>query len=249
MNEKDWKSLFESRRGCEHSLPWHDPYLLTPVERDLVLASIRQFQLGEGSDGCGLVRRALASRLVAADPEFVPTLQLFIAEEQRHSWLLRQFLHRENTACLEGHWVDQVFRRVRKFAGLELCLSVLVSAEIVAMPYYSALTRATESQLLRAICRQILRDEAGHLRYQADNLRRLRALRPWRFPWAEWWLWRAFFWTTLTVVWRHHGPVLRAGGYKLSSFRKECVALLREVDGRRSEQSAVATRSPAASQS
>ena len=41
------------------------------------------------------------------------------------------------------------------------------------MPYYSALHDATGSPMLRAICRQILRDEAMHLKYQGQTLARL----------------------------------------------------------------------------
>ena len=246
MATTDWQSLFEDRRGSEHALPWNDPQLLTVAERRLVLASIQQFQLGEGSGGSGLLRRALASRLGRGDSAFVPTLRLFIAEEQRHSWILREFLRRENTPCLSHHWVDGVFRRVRKLAGLELCLTVLVSAEIVAVPYYSALSRATNSLLLRAICAQILRDEADHLRYQAENLARLRALRPRRRPETEWLLWRWFFAATLLVVWRHHGRVLRAGSYKFAELQRECLRLLRDTNAAPCTQPA-ALRQPAVS--
>src|SRR5207244_11535663 len=127
------------------------------------------------------------------------------------------------------HWIDHVFRRVRKLAGLELCLHVLVTAEIVAGPDYRARAEGTASALLKAICVQILQDEADHLRYQAENLLRLRALRQPFSRRAEVFLWRMFMLATSQVVWRHHAKVLRAGGRGNRAFIGHCFELLDEV--------------------
>jgi len=225
MTQPEWILLFSSRTASRETLPWSHPRTLTDGELRLVSGSIRQFQLGEGSAGTGLIRRGRASRLAALDPDFIPSLELFIKEEQRHSRHLARFLQREGVALFRQHWVDQVFRRARKCAGLELCLRVLVMAEIVAVPYYTALRRATGSELLQCICANILADEADHLRFQAENLKRLQSGRR-SFPWLELMFWRSFQLATLLVVWREHGKVLRAGGYGWNSFRKECIRLL-----------------------
>ena len=225
MTNADWAVLFSSRAASRELLPWSHPRVLTDSERRLVSGSMQQFQLGEGSDGSGLIRRGRASRLAALDSNFIPSLELFIREEQRHSRHLAGFLEREGVPLLHQHWVDRVFRRVRKFAGLELCLRVLVMAEIVAVPYYTALERATGSELLQSICANILADEADHLRFQAENLKRLQRSRR-SLPGLELMFWRCFQFGTLLVVWREHGQVLRAGGYGWNSFRKECVRLL-----------------------
>lgn len=221
----DWTVLFSSRTGSRELLPWSHPRALTDSERRLVSGSIQQFQLGEGSDGSGLIRRGRASRLAALDANFISALELFIKEEQRHSRHLADFLEREGLGLLHHQWIDRVFRRVRKFAGLELCLRVLVMAEIVAVPYYAALERSTGSALLQYICANILADEADHLRFQAENLSRLQSSRR-SLPSVELVFWRCFQLATLLVVWREHGQVLQAGGYRWNSFRKECVRLL-----------------------
>lgn len=225
MITTDWAVLFSSRTESRELLPWSHPRALTDRERQLVSGSIQQFQLGEGSDGAGLIRRGRSSRLAALDSNFLPSLELFIKEEQRHSRHLADFLEREGVALLHRHWVDGVFRRMRKFARLELCLRVLVIAEIVAVPYYTALARATGSALLERICANILADEADHLRFQAENLKRLQSTRR-SFPRMELVFWRCFQLATLLVVWREHGRVLQAGGYRWNSFRKECLRLL-----------------------
>ena len=229
MTDTDWIAVFSSRTAGRELLPWSHPRTLTDRELRLVRGSIQQFQLGEGSDGSGLIRRGCASRLAALNPNFISSLELFIKEEQRHSRHLALFLQREGVALLQQHWADRVFRRVRKFAGLELCLRVLVTAEIVAVPYYTALQRATGSAILERICANILADEADHLRFQAENLKQLQSSRR-SLPWLELVFWRCFQVATLLVVWRDHGEVLRAAGYAWSSFRKECVRLLVAVN-------------------
>src|SRR5216684_6603784 len=98
---------------------------------------------------------------------FLPALELFIAEEQSHSGMLGRFQDREGIPRLPSHWLDRIFRRLRKLAGLEVCAMVLVTAEVLAIPFYQALRDATRSRLLRSICARILCDEAAHLDYQA----------------------------------------------------------------------------------
>lgn len=234
MDNTGWIHLFSSRAPDRELLPWSHPRKLTQDELRLVSGSIRQFQLGEGSDGSGLIRRGRASRLAALDPDFLPSLELFIQEEQRHSRHLAAFLQREGVPLLQQHWMDRVFRRVRKFAGLELCLRVLVMAEIVAVPYYTALERVTGSALLRRICANILADEGDHLRFQAENLSVLQSSRR-STPSLELIFWRCFQLATLVVVWHEHGQVLQAGGYRWKTFREECVRLLIAVSKNRFE--------------
>jgi hypothetical protein len=227
-----WKDLFGARATRPDLPGWERTDRLTASERQLIAGSLQQFQLGEGSGGGGLRRRAINSVLAESDPDFIGSLELFIQEEQRHSRDLGRFLDRENIRCLTGHWVDGVFRRVRKLAGLELCLRTLVTAEIIAVPYYTALRGATRSPLLRAICEQILADEGDHLCYQAFHLMRLRSSGR-RRPACEAALWKLFLWGALAVVWREHGRVLNAGGYGWTRFRRECEGLLSAVDSPR----------------
>src|SRR5262249_41548303 len=98
-------------------------------ERANVAESIQQFQLGENSEGRAFLQRGEEHARRAGDPWFVPALSLFIAEEQRHAAWLGRFLDRERIPHLKRHWVDGVFRGLRKLAGLEVCVTVLVTAE------------------------------------------------------------------------------------------------------------------------
>src|SRR5947208_9229652 len=86
-----WQRHFLGNRDGARALPWNDPYRLTPAELQVVGRSIQQFQLGEWARGRGLMRRASSHGVLAADPCFLPALELFIAEEQSHSLMLGRF--------------------------------------------------------------------------------------------------------------------------------------------------------------
>lgn len=167
---KTWTSYFYYNAWRVEDFPWPQAPSLSSDERACIAASLPQFQLGEGSDGLGLLRRARAFEQRQGVECFSACMERFIQEEQRHSAVLGRFLDQEQIPRLSKDWVDGGFRWLRNLAGLELMLSVLVSAECIAVPYYEAVHDSTASPVLKAITRRILRDEAQHLEFQADNL-------------------------------------------------------------------------------
>jgi hypothetical protein len=213
-----WQDHFLENRGRAGALPWSDSYQLTATERRAVAESIQQFQLGEWARGRGFVRRAASHPVLATDTCFVPALQLFIAEEQEHSGILGRFLDREGIPRLSNHWLDDVFRRLRKLAGLEACATVLVTAEVLAMPFYQALRDATGSPLLRAICIRILCDEAAHLNYQALTLGLVRRRLSERAVAARRLCHASLFHATALLLWQQHRSVFHAAGWDFSRY-------------------------------
>jgi hypothetical protein len=223
-----WRTYFTSSQPGPQDLPWEDAYILSAPERLAIEKSIQQFQLGEGSEGRRLLNRGAAYGRAARDPHFVEALDLFVKEEQRHSAHLLRFMRRQRIPALAAHWVDSVFRLLRVLAGLELSLRVLVTAEIIAVPYYRALGRATGSPLLQAISARILDDEAMHLKFQSSMLSRLAdRRRPFlgRLVWA---VHRWFLIGTCHLVWAEHGSVFRAARYSFLRFLDEA---LEEISG------------------
>jgi hypothetical protein len=213
-----WHHHFLHNRAHPTAHPWHDAYRLAPAERRLVARAIQQFQLGEWARGRGFLRRASAHPVLSADPWFLPSLELFIAEEQGHSAMLGRFLDREQIPRLANNWVDSIFRRLRKLAGLEACAVVLVTAEVLAVPFYRALRDATRSSLLHSICKRILGDEAAHLNYQAltiglirrplgKNARAVRSL-----------CHSLLFHGTALLLWRQHRRVFHSAGWTFLHF-------------------------------
>ena len=234
-----WCAYFAANREAPDELPWHDPYVLTAVERRTIAHSIRQFQLGEAAEGRRLQMRGRVYSDSAGDAAFPNALLLFIKEEQRHSGQLLRFMRMHGIPPVGKHWLDGVFRRVRVMAGLELELRVLVTAEVIAVPYYRALAGATRSELLGAISRRILRDEAGHLRFQASMLSRLQRGRLGLLRRAVWYAHRAFLLGTCCVVWAEHRPVFSAAGYSFVRFVREALEQFASLQSAASLQAAL----------
>lgn len=159
----------------------------------------------------------------ANDPFLAAALELFIREEQLHSAYLAAFMESQGIPRAPRYWVDTAFRRLRGLAGLELSLTVLVTAEIIAMAYYRALREATGSPTLKTICRRILEDKSAHLRFQASMLGRI-APRSRRAPALQTLITKAhheFLQGTIALVWMEHRNVFHAAGYDFHRFRKE----------------------------
>ncbi len=194
---------------------------LTKTEKFIIAKSIQQFQLGEGSKGQRLLNRGKKYSQEAGDPFFAAALALFIKEEQQRSFYLAAFMESQGIPRVTRHWVDTVFRRLRGLAGLELSLTVLVTAEIIAIPCYRALRDATGSPTLKMICRRILEDEAAHLRYQASMLRRVSSRRSPATQRATAKLHRQFMRGTIALVWIEHRRVFEAAGYDFRRFKEE----------------------------
>lgn len=216
----DWIDYFY-RNAPEPVLPWNDTVHLSGAERLAVIASIQQFQLGEDASGARMLERAQRFSRATGDLGLVAALKLFLREEQRHSKILARFLEMENAYCLRKHWVHIAFRWLRGLGELELCLKVLVTAEVLARPYYAALRDATGSPLLRSICQLILEEEGAHLRFQAFALSHFQN----RHSPAVRTLIKAshvvLLATTATLVWIEHKPVFKSAGRTFRRFWRE----------------------------
>jgi len=221
---KAWCSYFVSNSGSADDLPWNNHDLLSDAERYSIAGSIQQFQLGEGAEGRRLLKRGADWARAVGDPYFVIALSLFIKQEQRHSRILSQFMRREGIPLLQRHWLDGIFRRIRVVAGVELELRVLVTAEVIAVPYYRALGRATKSTLLRAISSDILADEDGHLKFQKSMLTRLGARRDPGLRCLITQLHRVFLVGTCCVVWLEHRSVFKAANYSFGRLLEESLS-------------------------
>lgn len=201
---------------------------LTEMEKRLIGRSIAAFQLGEYSEGKGLMRAAGAYASEIGDDRLVEITKLFILEEQRHAGLLLGYMNRHGIPQLKRHWADGVFRRLRKDVGLEVSTTVLITAEIISLVYYRALRASTGSVRLQRICDEILEDEAAHVRYGSGLIGRLRAGRPWSGGRISELLHEILFAGTVLVVFAGHGRVLAAGGYGFGRYWRACWGEFRE---------------------
>jgi len=226
-NSHQWCRYFRRNATQLLEIPWEQGVTLTPAERDAIAESVREFQLGESAEGRHFVGAAKAYAARSGDHEYVDAVRLLIAEEQRHARELGRFLDLAGIPRARATWSDGVFRWLRKRAGLEVCVAVLLTAEIIAKVYYDALAQASDSLVLARICAQILRDEEEHVRFQAERLGLLRAARFAPAVFLSHAMHRLMLAVASLVVWRKHRHALRAGGYGFFGYWRACQQELR----------------------
>src|SRR5271163_4189579 len=170
-----WLNHFEHHAQHPRCVPHGLPDLLSPDERQLIASSIATFQLGEQSEGRTLLRSAQRFADGRNIPALVRIVELFIREEQRHAALLGAFMQDHDIAEKRTDWTDRVFRLVRRLAGLELYIYILISAELIGIVYYRALEAATNCQRLMVLCRTLVSDEFAHVGFESQLLLALQA--------------------------------------------------------------------------
>jgi len=219
-----WLNHFEYHAERPRCIPPGLADVLRPEERRLIASSIATFQLGEQSEGGTLLRAAARCARDRELPALVRIVELFIREEQRHASLLRSFMEDHGIPPASSHWSDRVFLRLRRLAGLELYMCVLITAELIGSVYYRILASATGCQRLGVLCRTLVADELVHVAFESELLNALRAGRP---AWLRMLMrstHRAFFAGTASVVWFTHRALLRHSGYEARTFLRLCLA-------------------------
>ena len=221
---KVWLDHFEyhSTRRCV--MPRGKRSELTAEERGAVGGSLATFQLGEQSDGQSLLN---AARRYEREHNVAPLAQivgLLIAEEQHHAALLGAFMDQHGIPRKHSDWTDRIFRRLRRLAGFELYLTVLITAELIGKVYYRALEAATESRQLQTLCRMLVADELAHVGIESDLLRGIHAQKSPASRAARVAAHRAFFTSASLVVWLTHRRVLCRAGYRMTTFLRACAA-------------------------
>ena len=223
-NLRVWLNHFEYHAEQPRGAPGGAIRDLRPQEHRLIARSVAIFQLGEQSDGAGLLRAACRFAAVHGD-ELLPRItELLIREEQRHARLLREFMEEHGIRAKCRHWSDGIFRRVRRLAGFELYLHVLIAAEMIGNVYYRALESVTGCQRLKAICRTVIADELAHIGYESELILELRAGKPAPLRMLIRLLHRALYSGAACAVWISHRAVLRRGGHTALGFLRVCLA-------------------------
>lgn len=217
----EWVDYYGQNADRPDEIPWGTGERLTEAERTAVAASMQGFQLGESSEGRHLVDRARAWAERHGDPDYLRAIRLFIAEEGRHARDLGRVMDVEGIPRIRKAASDSAFRFLRRSAGLETSIAVLVTAEVVAQVYYVALREATASPVLRALCERILADEEAHVRFQAERLALLARGRGRASVALRRAAQRGLMLASLPVVWSAHRRAYRAGGYGFRRFVAE----------------------------
>lgn len=108
---------------------------LTESEKDLLYPSIADFQRGEANDGKHLLAASKRFARTSGQPTYADTIKLFIKEENQHSANLQEIKQFHGMKLEKASMLDGVFRLVRKVKGIYSEVTILVSAEIIAISF------------------------------------------------------------------------------------------------------------------
>ncbi|HVU16466.1 MAG TPA: ferritin-like domain-containing protein [Candidatus Didemnitutus sp.] len=220
---REWAEYFQQNERTLLGIPWELGGDLTPAEIAAISASVQEFQAGESSEGRHLIRYAREYAARSGDVFYLDAIRGLIAEEHRHARDLGRIMQLNGIPAVKTTFADRVFRFLRNFmGGLEISVTVLVMAEIIAKVYYAALREATRSIVLRRLCDQILCDEVRHVEFQTDQLVRLRSDRGAFGRGLTMILQVVLFSVTIGVVWLGHRRALARGGYPARRWAADC---------------------------
>ena len=225
----DWMIRFQANLAWRWDLLRKADDELTAAEKERVASSVQAFQIGESSDGRHFKAKARAWADREGEPAYAETVEAFIAEENRHAAMLGAFMDRHGIPRVHAQWTDRIFRQIRRLSGIELCVRVLLAAELIAAVYYRALRDATNSPALAAICTRVLQDESHHIAYQCQAVA---AFQRRRGPLARALvrqLYRLFMVGVIGVVWLEHRKVLAGGGYTPVRFAAEVYCVVEDA--------------------
>ena len=222
---KDWEQYLKQNDKKRLKLDFTSEPVLSAEVRKLIFPSIAAFCMGEHSDGKHLLSAADKFAVRTGETEYPVAMTWFVKEENYHSSYLAQYMNYHKEPLKKKNPLDFIFRRLRQVGGIFSEVSVLVTAEIIALSYYSALgavARQIGSKALSDICAQMLHDELPHVIFQSYTLAHLPDTCGTRF-------FRIFFMEAVTIaVWMAYGELLKAGGCGFQHFLRENLGYLRQ---------------------
>lgn len=219
---QDWISHFENNDRKRFKIDFSEENPLSEKMKKLVFPSIRAFQKGEGSDGRLLMQTVEHYVRTDGPAEYKQAMHLFVKEENWHSAYLKAYMDYYGIKVAKKSALDTIFRKLRHLGGLKCEVTVLVTAEMIALTYYDALSKCTDSKVLKRICKQMLDDELPHIMFQSYTLSRLKPNR------KDILLRSIIMNITLLFVWCAFHKVYQTGGYRFTRFMKENNGYLRQ---------------------
>lgn len=165
-----WHNRF-AERARRPLPPLDDAAELPAAWRAPLARSLARFQIGEAGEG-RIAHQVARVTLPAVDDEYRAALRLFVREEGRHARILGGMVRGLGGELLGTTWSERLFVRVRRLAGFRLKILVLLAAEVVGIGFYGSIAARLPAGKLRAALEEITGDEASHLDFHVDFLRR-----------------------------------------------------------------------------
>lgn len=219
---QDWIIYFENNDSKRLKTDFSSEGSLPDNIKKLVFPSIQAFQKGEGSDGKYLMQAVDDYVKAGGEPDYRQAMLWFVKEENWHSAYLKTYMDYYGIKNAKKSVLDNIFRKLRHLGGLKCEVTILVTAEMIALTYYDALSKCTDSKVLKRICKQMLDDELPHVMFQSYTLSRFKPSR------ADILLRFLIMNITLLFIWCAFHKEYQTGGYRFTKFMKENNGYLRQ---------------------
>ena len=222
FNYNQWISYFSQNDLHRLKIDFSNEQELSENDKNLIFPSIKAFQKGEGSDGRYLMKAVTDYINKTGQKEYYDVMQWFIKEENYHSAYLKEYMDFYKIKPVKHSTLDFIFRKLRQLSGLKSEIITLVTAEMIALTYYDALSKCISSPVLKSICKQMLHDELAHIIFQSHTLKCLKLSKFDNF------IRIVLMEVTSVFVWCAFYKVFMAGGYSFGSFIKENLGYLKQ---------------------
>lgn len=216
-----WLNHFKQNLKVQR-VDWTIQPSITEEEKSQIIYSLKAWQLGETSDGKHLLAAATNYAMHVNEPAYPEAVKLFIKEEQKHGNNLGKYIDAIGEQRAKTDWGDTIFRKIRYFnTSMELWTVTVIIVESAAQVFYQALHDATNCALLKSICKDILLDEAHHIKFQNERLfkifqRKQFYNKAFSLAWYS-----LLFFATIHAVWFGHRKALIKGGLNKWEFMRQ----------------------------
>ncbi len=216
-----WKNHFENNLKNQR-IDWGINPNITEHEKTQILYSLKAWQLGETSDGSHLLKATSKYAHEINDLEYIEAVKLFIKEEQKHGSNLGKYIDLIGESRKSKDWGDTLFRKIRYFnTNMELWTITVIIVESAAQLFYKSLEQATNCELLKSICKDILIDEAHHIKFQNERLHIIFNQKTFYSKILSLIGYSILFFLTIHTVWFGHKKAFIAGKLNKTSFMKQ----------------------------
>jgi hypothetical protein len=221
QTSKSWIAHFKAN-ALRERVDWNIIPGITTGERCAVIPSLQAWQLGETSEGKNLIAASKKYAEQIGDKYYVDAVKLFIKEEQKHGNNLGRYLDSIGERRICKNWGDTLFRKIRYLrTSMETWTLAVIVVESIAQLFYQSLKDATECQLLKQICNDILIDEAYHITFQTERLATIFHTKTNAGKAFRKLFYKLFFFCTAVLVWFAHNRVFKAGRNTFSGYTKK----------------------------
>lgn len=215
-----WKCHFEVNLTRKR-IDWDQKPQLTANEKENILTSLKAFQLGETGDGLTLLAASRRYGARIGDVKYADAAQLFVYEEQKHGANLGRYIDLLGEERLKKNWGNSAFRFIRHLnKNMEIWTITVLIVELAAQVFYQALHDATQCTLLRSICKDILIDEAHHIKFQNERLFTIFQRKGFYNKAFSLGFYALLFFGTIHAIWFAHHKAIKAGGINKPNFMR-----------------------------